>query len=416
MDDKRTPMEAEVLEMPRPSQPVCPDSFYGTAAKPRPRRSHAGLWICVGLAVIALCTFYVVDTLLRVRVEKRDGGFRLDMQEPAATEAQDDPVRDLLVTVGGSADYDLPQQSGAVRLPVADGAGDSLSPEEIYAKLSPAVVCVTVEGYYDSSVCTGVVISPDGYILSASGDLSSASALTVSFSDGRSMSVQCVGEDRVTGLCLLKAEAENLSTAVFASDAAPAVGSEVYCVCNPYGSQMPNLFRSGMLALSRSVELGGQSYGLLQSSAQQGAGSGCPLLDSRGRILGLTAPIGKRLVSGEDPCFAVCTADLERIVAQLDSSAGEGCWLGLEVSDIPEEYQFLYGFPGSVWIDSVARGSAPDGVLLQYDVITSVDGETVNSAADFENILARHKVGDRVRLLLYRSGKWYTVLLPVTAR
>lgn len=417
MDDKRTPMEAEVLELPPQTEPSCPDDFYGTAARPLPRRSHAWVWVCAGLAVIAVCTFSVVAALLHVRLENGDGGWRLSMQSSEETETPQDGVRDL--DVSGEADY-VPRRGpgGSIQISTEESGGDNLAPAAVYAQVSPAVVCVEAESYYGSESCSGVVLSADGYVLTASLGLSGYSSITVSFSDGGALSAKRIGEDRVTGLCLLKVEAEGLRTVTFAADDSASVGQGVYCVCSPYGSQLPNVFCTGMLALSRSVELGGREYGLLQAAVQpQGVGYGCPILDGRGRLLGLTTPIGKRLVSGEDPCFAVCAGDLQRIVAELGSTAaGESAWLGLEVSEIPEDYRLLCGFPGSLWIDEVEPGSPADGVLLQYDVITAVDGEEVATAADFERLISSRAVGDWVWLMIYRSGNWYRIHLPVLAR
>ena len=417
MDDKRTPMEAEVLEMPGQWEASCPEDFYGTSAKPGPRRSHAWFWICVGLVVIAVCTFSVVAALLRVRLEKQDGGWRLSVQSPESPAETENGVRDLNVT--GSENY-VPMRggSGSIRLSTEAWEGENLSPSAVYAQVSPAVVCVQVDSYYGSDVCTGVVITADGYVLSASQGLVNATTITVNFSDGTARAARRIGEDRNSGLCLLKVEAKGLPAVSFAVDGQLAVGQGVYCVCNPYGSQLPNVFCTGMLAASRTVELGGRSYGLLQAAVQpQGLGYGCPILDGRGRVLGLTTAIGSRLVSGDDPCFALCAKDLEQIVAELgNEDAGDGLWLGLEVSEIPEDYLLLCRFPGRLWIDEIASGSPADGVLKQYDVITAVDGVEVDTAEDFDAMIAAHSAGDWVWLKIYRSGNWYRIRLPVLVK
>ncbi len=417
MDDKRTPMEAEVQELPQQREPVCPENFYGTSARPRPRRSHAGLWISVGLAVIALCTFSVVAAMSHVRLERRDGSLRLAMLGSEETKGAEEGPRDLDIPEGESY---VAAQNGAgesVRLSLVPGVGESLSPSEIYRRVSAGVVCVQLDSYYGSSVNTGVVVSADGYILSASEGLTNTTGITVTLSDGSAYAAKRVGEERTSGVCLLKIEAQNLSAVSF-SAGEETVGENVYCVCNPYGSQIPNLFYEGMLSACQSLRVSGTDYTILQSSAQlQQVGYGCPILDKRGRVLGLTTPIGQRIVSGDDPCFAVSARDLEAIVSAFeDADSSDSLWLGLEVSDIPEEYQFLYGFPGSVWIDGVGVGTAPDGVLYQYDVITAVDGTELTDAEAFEEIIDSHKAGDWVRLTIYRSGKWYSIQLPVTAR
>lgn len=418
MDDRRTPMEAEVQELPVLRESSCPEDSYGTAVKPTPRRSYVGFWICMGLAVIAVCTVCVVAAVQHVRVENGERGWRLSIQNTDDTKSVEEPVRNLDVPEGSANMSPVGSVSDNVRLPVSETAGDALTPSEIYDSVSSAVVCVEVSGYYGSTTCTGVVITSDGCILSAVDGLNSAVSITVSFQDGTALSARRLGEDSYSGVCLLKVEAEGLKTVRFSGDAAAKVGQTVYSVCNPYGSALPNLFGEGMISLCRRAELGGSSFLLMQSTALlEDPEYGCPILDERGLVIGITTPIGKRVVSGDDPCFAVSSDDLARILSGFDRSAsGSSLWLGLEVSDIPEEYHDFYRFPGSVWIESVSSGSASDGILYQYDIITAVDGVELSSSAELEGILADCQAGDRLLLTIYRSGRFYNILLPVIAR
>ena len=417
MDDRRTPMEAEVQELPLPGAQCRADSFYGTSARPRTRRSHAWLWICVGLAVIAVCTFSVVGALSRLRLENGEGGWRLAMGETESTEEAPDPVRSLEVPKENRYVPAEISGDGAVRLSRDAGAGAALSAEEIYRRVSPSVVCIQAESYFGTTVSTGVILTEDGYILTAAEGLKKAESLSVSLPDGTAYSARRIGEDRNTGVCLLKAEVEGLSPAVFASDAELSVGQRVYCVCNPYGSSIPNVFYEGMLSVRQELDYNGSRYTVLQSSILvQNNENGCPIVDDRGRVIGLNAPIGKRLVSGTEACLAVSAADLDRIVASFENLTDGQNWLGLDVEDIPEEYRYFYGFPGSVWITDVAVGTPAYGVLLQYDVITAVDGVSLESSAALESLLASRASGDFVRLTIYRSGSFYSIVLPVLER
>lgn len=418
MDDKRTPMEAEVQELPQERGACVPGDFYGTAVQPKTRRSHAWAWISLGLGVIAVCTFCVVAALSHVQIKTVDGVLRLLMNDPEQTEATEDPVNaleapeDRAYTPGPSKDND------AIRISVAPDSGETLTPDEIYDRVAPSVVCIQLEQYYGTSTCTGVVVTENGYILTASDGLSGTIAATVHFQDGTVLSASRVGEERLSGVCLLKVEAQDLPTVRFAADEDLTVGCPVYCIGNPYGTAVPNVFYDGMLSAVSDASVNGTSFTVLMSSAaQSGVGCGCPVLDSAGRILGMTTTIGKRVVSGSDVCLAVSAQDLERVVAGFAQSLSSGgTWLGLTVSDIPEEYYYLYGFPGAVWIDEVAAGTGLYGVLCQYDVITAVDDMEIQSAADFDRLIAAHSVGDKVRLTIYRSGKWYQITLPVRQR
>ena len=265
---------------------------------------------------------------------------------------------------------------------------------------------------------SGFIISEDGYILSATEGLTNASAVKVSFPDGKQFPASRVGEERASGLCLLKVEATDLPTVSFAQDDTLAVGQSVYCVCNPYGKQLPNVFYDGMLSASGTVEASGSTYTILQTSAQpSGAGYGCPILNDRGQVVGLTTPIGKRLVSGADPCFAVSAADLTESIERFEkNSFSDGQWLGLELEEIPEDIISYYGFPGKVWIVDIAVESKAYGYLCQWDVVTEVDGVEITSLEEFDKLVSAHKTGESVWLTIYRSGSWYRAYLPVMAR
>lgn len=418
MDDKRTPMEAEVQELPVQREIICQEDFYGTAVKPKTRRSYVGFWIWMGIAVIAVCTVCVAAAVKHVRVENGDNGWRLAVQNTDSIAATEDAVKNLDVPEGTQAVSPAQQLTDDVSLPVTVTTGETLSPTEIYESVSSAVVCVEVSGYYGSETCTGVVITADGCVLSATEGLSGAVSITISFQDGTALSARRLGEDPTSGVCLLKVEAEGLKTVRFSGDTEPRVGQTVYSIGNPYGSQLPNVFSEGMISLNRTAELSGTSYRLMKSTASQDDPEyGCPILDERGLVIGITTPIGRRLVSGTDPCFAIAAEDLARILSGFDPSASDSdVWLGLEVSDIPEEYHDFYRFPGSVWIESVSAGSASDGILYQYDIITAIDGVELSSSAELSAILADHRAGDRVLLTIYRSGRFYNILLPVIAR
>ncbi|MBO4418491.1 MAG: serine protease [Oscillospiraceae bacterium] len=417
MEDKRTPMEAEVQELPEERKQSRFRVFYGTSAKPRTRRSYTWAWICLSVGLIAISTFGIVATILRIRLEKGEDGWRINYYESETTEATEDPVQDLTVTPKDNYKTVPIGQAGTVQFQIT-AEGDALAPSDLYSLISPAVVCVEVETYYGRSSCTGVVISQDGYILSATEGLSSAISVTVTFSDGTQYAASRVGEERVSGLCLLKVEAKGLPTVTFAKNSALSVGQGIYCICNPFGSLLPNVFYSGMLAASGDVDVNGKVYTVLQTSTQLSrVGYGCPILDSRGLVVGLTTPIGKQFLSTEDPCFAVCAEDLTEIIESFERDTQSiDRWLGLEVETIPEDYMYLFGFPGNIWIVDVAAGSAPYGVLCNYDVITSVDDIEVNTPEEYEQAVSSRKVGSKVTLTIYRAGVFYKINLPVLAR
>lgn len=421
MDDKRTPMEAEVQELPTQQREAAPGDSYGTAARPRPRRSHTALWVALGMTVILICTASVVVAMGHIRIVKQDGRWRLFMDRPAETEPTENAVRSLPVTA--TEDYALTpsarQEDVEVNLALEPTPGETLSPEQIYRQASPAVVFIRMETYSSSTFCTGIVISEDGYILTAMNGLTNSALLTVQFSDGTTCVAQCVGEDWSTGVCLLKVEANGLQTVHFSDAQTLAVGQAAYCVCNPYGSQILNVFYEGMLSALQTLELDGNEITVLETSALlQNVGWGCPIFDSRAQVVGLTAPVGERIMSAASaPCLALSAADLVRVVGTLERGTTEARpWLGLEVEPIPEFDRAFYNYPGTLWISEIMQGSAPYGVLHPFDVITQVNQTPVTTLAEFNSLLAAVEPGKRACLTIFRNGEWYEIWLPVLRR
>lgn len=414
MEDKRVPVEAEVHEIPEDREPVFPENFYGTSTKPRRQRDRSWILICVSLVMIVGSTFYIVSTLLRYRIEKQNENWVISAQIPETTPPAEETIQRLEVSAEDLFISPSGEKTGSVELHLATVERERLTPKEVYALVSPAVVCVQMETYYGLYFCTGVVISEDGYILTATDAQTNAAVLTVSFPDGSQYAADCVREEWGSGLSLLKIEAKELPTVTFAQDNDLSVGEEVFCVCNPYGSQIPNVFYEGMMSAVGTVQVENYTYTVLQSSAQRsGVGYGCPILNDQGLVVGLTSPIGKRIVSDQDPCFAVSAPDLTEILAAFErAETSESRWLGLVVSEIPEEYLFFFNFPGKLWISETPRYPA----LCKYDVVISVDGTEVNSLEEFEKLVSAHEPGDLVELILFRNDTLYRAILPVFAR
>ena len=420
MDDKRTPMEAEVQELPDQREPAELKSFYGTAAKPKPHRDHSWILICISLAMIAGSTYFIVSNITRMRARK-DGGqndWVLGFQVTEQTEVTESTAQNLEVTAEDLYVSAYSGESSAVELHLASGEGEELLPEQVYAMVSPAVACIQVETYYGNEYYSGVVVSADGYLLTAVEELGHALSITVFFPNGTRYVAELVREDRSTGLCLLKVAAKELPTVAFAQDGALTVGERVYCICNPYGTQIPNIFYDWILAGCGSVKLNGSTYSVLQSTAQlNGVSYGCPILDERGLVIGLTTPIGKKLASAAGADLALSAADLARTIESFERSDDSvSLWLGITVEEIPEDYRYLFELTGKLWVTDVAVDSALNGVMFQYDEITEVDGVPVNTVEEFEQMIAKHDLREKLRFTVFRNGKTYTIWLTVLVR
>lgn len=418
MGDKLIPVEAEVLELPAEADPAEEqEDSYGTASMPKPKKNYVGLWICFGLLVIGLCTFSVFATLFNVRFSRTaGGGWRLQTRSGSVEETE--AIRELPVldpAENEASEGGLSEHAPALNLEENDALQESIPPAALYQAVSPSVVCLEMTTYTGSYYDTGIVISEDGFILSALNEQSVPFSIEAVFSDGNGLSAECVALDRTTGVCLLKVEAGGLTPAMFDFDAPLQVGQKVYCISNPYGTAMMNVLSEGMISAARDVELEGSGYRMLETSADlQRSGYGNPLYDEKGSIIGMTTPIGRRLIyGGTDPCFGVSAADLRQILDRMASKASkEESSFGFKVEEIPDYYQVLYGFPGALWITEIYDPAA-GSPLRVCDVITEVNREKVSTVEQYQQAIRAAGPGDEIYLTIYRDGSTYYARIRV---
>ena len=418
MEDKLTPIEAEVTELPAASEPLPAADSYGTATMPKPKRSYAGLWILFGILIIVLCSLAVLSNLFEVRIERKNGSWSLQTRDRTKTEGES-LIRNLpLATGAGETSTQESQREDPLSLQVSEDGqpAASASASELYSAISPSVVCLEYQTFYGTVSATGVVLSSDGYLLTADLDYGNTTEIRAVFSDGTSQTARRVRMDQTTGLCLLKTDADGLTPVVFSPDSSGTVGQSVYCIANPYGSVMRNVFCEGMLSAVQNRELDGASCRLLLSSCElQKLGYGIPLFDSQGRLLGLTTPVARQILSvSSDPCFALSSEDVRRIAGRLSSGASSDMdMLGLRVELIPARTRIYFSYPGTLWITAISADSPLHGVFSVYDIITHVNGKPVWTAEDYEQALAEVAGSDSVCLTIYRYGRSYEATIKL---
>ena len=421
MVDKLTPIEAEVLELPsKPEQAEEREDSYGTAPMPKPKKNYVGLWICFGLAVIALCTFSVFATVFNVRLSRNaDGKWSLQSRNPVTDAVEQDPIRELPAPEAGGNSQEtevLSADAAQVDLEQNQTLQEPVDPAELYRAVSPSVVRLKMASYASVYYDTGIVITEDGFLLSAVNEQYMPRSIEAEFSDGSTKSAEIVVMDRTTGICLLKVEAADLTPAQFDFEAPLQVGEKVYCISNPYEAAMMNVLTEGMLSASRELALEGLRVRLLQTSVDlQSSGYGIPILDEKGAIVGMTTALGQRLLdSGEDPCFGVSAADLKQILNRMISRAArEEESFGITVEEIPDYYQIMFGFPGTLWVKEVSEDSPMYQRLDPFDVITAVNNVPVTTVEEYQNAVQTACQGGTVCLTVFRNGSYYYATIPV---
>ena len=311
----------------------------------------------------------------------------------------------------------LPQaETGSgVTLTLRTRSKKELSLQEIYDMVSPAVVGITT--YVDGTSFgwgTGVVFSPDGYIVTNTHVLQSCDSATVMFADGRQLDASLVGADTASDIAVIHVDAQDLPCAVFGQSDQMKVGDEAVAIGNPLGEAYAGTMTNGIIsAIDRNVVYNGHSMTLLQTNAALNEGnSGGPLINSAGQVIGIT---NMKIMHSYDATvegigFAIPSSVVKQIADQLLEQgvvSGEPT-IGIVAGAVSAEAREVYGLPQGIYVTEVNEGSdALEKGLREGDVITAVNGRSVASVAEVNFIKEGLQVGDTIILTVYRDGETF---------
>ncbi len=251
---------------------------------------------------------------------------------------------------------------------------------------------------------TGLLISPDGYILTSTFEfLRSPPVITAALSDGTRRVARLLGRDETRALCVLKIDGvEGLPVPEFVPRDRLRVGQWAISVGVGYGAEEPAVSVGIVSAASRVFGRAVQTDANLSP-----ANYGGPLVDIDGRVIGLCVPLSPR---SRGPAggvrwydsgigFAVPLAGLGPVIEQM--KGGETIRAGrMGIRPAPA------GTEGGARVQAVLDESAAEKAGLQKgDVIVSLDGEPVRNVMDLRLLVGRHVAGDTVRLTIRRDGE-----------
>ena len=309
-----------------------------------------------------------------------------------------------LETAGTGQSPDLRYTAASPRPPgELDSAG--LAPDEITVvtvarQVAPSVVSVQQNGGFGS----GVVIRRDGVILTNAHVVGQAREVRIGLADGREIGARVLGRDPSVDVAVVRVTGSELPVAPLADSDALLVGQTAIAIGNPLGLER-TVTRGVISAIDRSPRGFGLD-GLIQTDAAISPGnSGGPLLDSRGRVIGInTAVISAPGASGLG--FAI-PINLARDIAEQVLSTGQirRAFLGVDYRDIDEQLarQFRLPVEEGIIITTVAENTPAAGAgLRQGDIVIALDGKPVKQGADLRRAIRGRKPGDEVRLRVRR--------------
>ncbi|MFM9995718.1 MAG: trypsin-like peptidase domain-containing protein [Phycisphaerales bacterium] len=272
---------------------------------------------------------------------------------------------------------------------------------------------------------SGVVVRPDGYILTNYHVIANAEQLEVTIPDrGRALPARIVGVDRPTDLAVLKVDAAGLTPAVFGDSDALQVGEWVLAAGSPYG--FDNTVTAGIIsATGRGQNLTTQTderYDeFIQTDAAINPGnSGGPLVNLEGQVVGINNQIATRTGGSVGLGFAISSSIARPVMESLirDGRVERG-WLGVEWRERPSG---TAGAAAPVKSDGVVIEKVVDGSpaalagLLTGDIVTRFNGRPTTSGSRFRSAIAFTQPGEPTPIEIVRGGEPRTVTVELVDR
>jgi len=294
----------------------------------------------------------------------------------------------------------------------------------IAERIGPAVVGLHVSGP-DSrrgGSGSGVVVSPDGLILTNSHVAGHAKHVAVTTADGRSLNARLVGDDPDTDLALVRVQEDvALPSAVLGDSKTLKRGHLVVAIGNPLGFE--STVTAGVVsALGRSLRArsGRLIDDVIQTDAALNPGnSGGPLVSSRGEVIGINTAI---ILGTQGICFAVASNTANFVLGEIVRHGRvRRAFIGVAAAQValPRRLRLHAGIvqASAVTISTVEKGGPADRAgLTSGDIILSLDGQPVTGADDLIRLLTADRIGRPVTLDTLRGAERRLVTLTAEER
>lgn len=259
---------------------------------------------------------------------------------------------------------------------------------------------------------SGVIISPDGYIITNNHVIANAKKVEVTLNDKKTYEANVVGTDESTDIALLKIEAGELPTVNFGDSDNVLVGEWVLAVGNPYN--LTSTVTAGIVsAKARDIRLGGnfnQIESFIQTDAAVNPGnSGGALVNVRGELIGINTAISSQTGSYIGYSFAVPSNIAKKVIEDiLEFGNVQRAYLGINFDELDSEKSEKYGVATSqgVIITNVAEnGAALEAGLKSNDIIVKMDNVRINKFSDLQGFLGSKRPGDEVKVTVLRDNQ-----------
>ncbi len=295
---------------------------------------------------------------------------------------------------------------------------DESSVLEVVEKVSQSVVNInTVRLLQDvfyrvvplKGMGSGTIFDPRGYVLTNNHVVQGARKIEVTLASGEMLAGKLVGGCASTDIAVAKVEGDGFSAAELGDSDRLKVGQRVFAIGNPFGlAGGPTVTAGVVSAVNRSIRSDrGVFEGFVQTDAAINPGnSGGPLVDVRGRVVAINTAI---VPFAQGIGFAIpinlarrCSDDIVRYGRVVRP------WVGVSGLSVTREIADYYGLAvdsGVLVAEVVSGGPADRAGLGKGDVIVGLDDERVGSVEELQIRVQNKKVGEKVKVLVFRDGR-----------
>jgi serine protease Do len=305
----------------------------------------------------------------------------------------------------------ITSQTGAHRIRNAEQLPDDPFFRQFFGNRMPEMQAPAQTG-----VGSGVIISSDGYIATNNHVVDGAEHLTVTFDDGRELTARVVGRDPLTDIAVVKVDAKDLPAVTFADSGKIEVGDRVLAIGNPFG--IGETVTSGIVsAMGRRVGILSDVKGyenFIQTDAAINPGnSGGALVDIDGRLVGINTAILSRSGGFQGVGLAVPSALVSQVAESLVKTGRvvRG-FLGINVQDMTPALADSFGLKqhnGAIIVEVEPGSPAAKAGLKESDVITGVNGQSIDDANRLTFAVSAIAPGTKVDLSVLRDGRSETL-------
>ncbi|MBI2338555.1 trypsin-like peptidase domain-containing protein [Candidatus Daviesbacteria bacterium] len=296
----------------------------------------------------------------------------------------------------------------------------------VVEKVSPSVVAIgaaqrvfnpfdpfSVPRNQDSTIGTGFVVSDKGIIVTNKHVvLDTNIRYSVVTRDGKKFEIKKIYRDPIIDLAVVQVEGEKLQALEFGDSSKIKVGQTVIAIGNALG-RFTNTVTTGVVSgLGRKVVAGDPFSGsaeslddLIQTDAAINPGnSGGPLLNSAGQVIGVNVATTE---GAQNIGFAVPINSVKKIVDEfIEKGSVSRPFLGISYRFISKDVAIMNEVPQGAYIQEVVADSSADKAgIEQGDIITKIDGESVDSESKISQAIAGKKIGDNLNLTIWNDGK-----------